>query len=190
LTQAPLGPGREPEPWITQSTRTAYENPWMLVTEHDVLLPTGRTIFYGVTRLGDCVGVLPFVDERDVLMVRQWRYILDRATWEMPTGGCLRDEDPLVAAQREMAEEVGHRAGRLVPIGSFNSSKSVVDETAHLYLGYDLEPDPTGVPDETELITVEAVPFTTVLQWVLDGDIVDAMTIIAVLRAQAMRTGR
>jgi ADP-ribose pyrophosphatase len=179
----------EPEPWTTQSSRTAYENPWLSITEHDVLLPDGRTIFYGVVRTGTCVGVLPFIDTQSVLMVRQWRYVIGRSTWEMPTGGCHRGESIEEAAQRELAEEAGHRAATLIPLGSFSTSKSVVDETAHLFVGRGLTVDASARPDDTELLSVEAIPFARVLQWVLDGTIVDSMTIIAVLRAQLRHDG-
>jgi ADP-ribose pyrophosphatase len=177
----------EPQPWITRSTRTAYSNPWLRITEHDVELPNGASTFYGVVRCRPCVGVVPFVDDDHVLMVRQWRYIIERSTWEIPTGGC-HDGEPLVAAaQRELIEETGHRAARFTTLGAFNTSKSVVDETAHLFLAHDLAPDTSHPPDETELISLEVVTFDQVLTWVLDGEIVDAMSIIAVLHADRLR---
>ena len=177
----------EPGPWRTLSTKSVYKNPWLEVTERDVALPDGRTIFYGVVRTGECAGVLPFVDHDTVLLVRQWRYIIERATWEIPTGGCHAGESFEAAAHREMREETGYRAGRLVSIGAYNTSKSVVDETAHLYLGYDLEPDDTAQPDDTEMISIERIPFDQALAWVLDGEIVDGMSIIAILRAARLR---
>jgi ADP-ribose pyrophosphatase len=90
------------------------------------------------------------------------------------------------AAQRELAEEIGYRAGRLTWVSTLQTSKSVVDETAHLFLGEDLV-ELQLPPDETEFIAVRPLPFAEVLQMVLRGDITDSMTIIAVLHAARLR---
>ena len=93
------------------------------------------------------------------------------------------------AAQREFAEETGHRADHLVRLSTYHTSKSVVDETAHLFLAEGLHRAET-TPDETEFIDVRAFPFDTVLRMVLEGEIVDGMTVIAVLLAARQREGR
>jgi ADP-ribose pyrophosphatase len=176
-----------PKPWVTISTREVYSNPWIRVREDIAGLPDGRTTLYGVVALGQCVGVLPFVDQERVLMVRQYRYVAGEGhRWEMPTGGMHAGEAPDEAAQRELMEEVGYRAGRLVPVSTFYSSKSVVEETAHLFLGYDLVPAALP-PDETEQLELAAMPFDDVLDLVLSSEIRDAMTVIAVLHAARIR---
>src|SRR6266540_126928 len=76
-------------------------------------------------------GVLPFLDPDTVVLVRQYRYVAGRHTWEMPTGGVAPGEPIEDAAQRELAEESGYRAGRSEPVCSYHTSKSVMDETAH-----------------------------------------------------------
>lgn len=176
-----------PAPWKTRSTREIYRNPWISVREDIAELPDGGSTVYGVVTLGTAAGVLPFVDDRRVLMVRQHRYVTGEShRWEMPTGGVHADETPLEAAQRELREEVGHAAGRLEPLGAFYSSKSVCDETCHLFIGYDLEPS-EAAPDATEFLETAALPFDEVLRLVLNSEIRDAMTIIAVLRAARLR---
>jgi ADP-ribose pyrophosphatase len=95
-------------------------------------------------------------------------------------------ETPQVAAQRELQEEVGYSAGRLEWASSYYTSKSVCDETAHLYLGYDLAPA-TLPPDETEFFEVAVLPFAEVLDLVLRSEIRDSMTVIAVLHAARLR---
>lgn len=174
------------EPWVRLSERVVHATPFLTLREDRVRLPTGQTIAYGVVACGHCVGVLPFIDRDHVVMVRQWRYIAGKATWEMPTGGVHTGETPEFAAQRELAEEAGYRAGRLVPLGAYHTSKSSLDETAHLYLGEDLVPA-VAISDPTEDTRPIAVPFADVLAMVLDGTITDSMTIIAVLRAARLR---
>jgi ADP-ribose pyrophosphatase len=178
-------------PWRTRSSRTIYTNPWLSLREDLVELPSGRTTVYGVVHTGPCVGVLPFLDPDTVVLVRQYRYVAGRHTWEMPTGGVGPGEPIEAAAQRELAEESGYRAGRLEPVCVYHTSKSVMDETAHLFLAFDLARATEGPgPDETESFQVRAHRFEEVLAMVDTGEIVDSMTIIAVLQAARRRAGR
>jgi ADP-ribose pyrophosphatase len=176
-----------PAPWKTRSSREVYRNKWINVREDMVELPNGRDTIYGVVTIGAAAGVLPFLDDDRVLMVRQHRYVVGEShRWEMPTGGVHAGETPEEAAQRELCEEVGHAAGRLEPLGTFYSSKSVCDETCHLFLGAELTPHAIA-PDDTEFLEVAALLFDEVLDMVLSSEIRDAMTVVAVLRAARLR---
>jgi ADP-ribose pyrophosphatase len=172
-------------PWRTLSSRVVYENPWIRLDEDRVELPDGRSTIYGVVRCGTCVGVLPFLDPDTVVLIRQYRYVARGVYWEMPTGGVHAGEAVEAAAQRELAEEIGHTAARLVPLVSYHTSKSVVDETAHLFLAEGLVPA-SRPPDDTEFIEVRPVPFVEALRLVESGEIKDSMTVIAVLHAARM----
>ena len=90
------------------------------------------------------------------------------------------------AVQRELTEEAGYVAERLTKLCRFFTSKSVMDETATLYLAEDLTPVPHR-PDLTEFIEVRAFPFTEVLRMVEAEEIKDSMTVIAVLHAARRR---
>jgi ADP-ribose pyrophosphatase len=173
-------------PWTRLSRRGVYDNPWISVVEDRVELPNGHQTIYGVVRCGDCVGVLPFIDDDHVVLVQQYRYVAGLTTWEMPTGGVAAGESLVAAAQRELSEEVGYRAGQLTPLTSFHTSKSVVEETAHLYVAHHLEPA-TVDPDDTELLTIERWPFEQVVGMVTAGQITDSMTVVAVLLADRQR---
>lgn len=173
-------------PWKTLSTQPIYRNKWITLREDIVELPNGRSTIYGVVTCGQCVGVLPFIDPETVLLIKQYRYVAGRITWEMPTGGLHSGETMEMAAQRELAEEVGYRATHLTHVCTYHTSKSVLDETAHLFIGEGLVQDALP-PDETEFVEVRAWPFAEVLAMVLNGTIVDSMTIITVLRAAHLR---
>lgn len=179
-----------PEPWKTRSTREVYRNPWMRLREDVAEMPNGRTTIYGVCEFGQCVGVLPFVDDEHVVMVRQYRYVQrENHRWEMPTGGVHVGEPPEAAAQRELMEEAGYRAGRLTWVNSYFTSKSVCDEVAHLYVGRDLA-QTTAIPDETEFMEIAVLPFQDVYRMVLASEIRDSMTVIAVLLAASGHPAR
>jgi ADP-ribose pyrophosphatase len=172
--------------WRTLTTREVYANPWIRVREDVAELPDGRTTLYGVVDCGECVGVLPFLDPDTVLLVGQYRYVFDDFFWEMPSGGQEEGETLIQAAQRELAEEAGYEAGRLVKLCSFHSSKSVVDETAHIYLAEELRPVRRD-GDETEFIEVRPFPLDEVIRMVETSEIRDSMTVIAVLHALRRR---
>jgi ADP-ribose pyrophosphatase len=150
-------------------------------------MPNGQTTIYGVCEFGPCVGVLPFVDRDHVVMVRQYRYpAQENQRWEMPTGGIRPGETAEQAAQRELMEEAGYRAGELCWVSSYHTSKSVCIETAHLYLGRDLV-TAAAMPDETEFFEHAVLPFAEALQRVIDSEIRDSMTVIAILHAARLR---
>ena len=176
-----------PLPWKTLSTREIYRNRWMALREDIAEMPDGRTTLYGVCEFGQCVGVLPFVTDDRVALVRQYRYpYRENDRWEMPTGGVRAGEEPAAAAQRELMEEAGYRAGRLTWLSTYYTSKSVVHETAYLYLGQALLPAELP-PDDTEFLERVELPFDEVLKLVTRSEIRDSMTVIAVLHAARLR---
>ncbi len=170
--------------WRTLSSRHVYETPWLRVRADEVELPTGGRTTYSVVECGECVGILPLLDDGRVVMVEQYRYIAGRVTLEMPTGGVRPGETPAQAAQRELAEEAGWTAGVLEHVSTYHTSKSSIDETAHLFIGRDLAACPRPHPgDEPEFTRPVLLAFDEVVRRVLSGDITDSMTIIAVLLA-------
>jgi ADP-ribose pyrophosphatase len=178
-----------PKPWKTVSTREIYTNKWMRLREDIAQMPGGKETIYGVCTFGQCVGVLPFVDKDSVILVRQYRYVQqENHRWEMPTGGIKVGETPQEAAQRELGEEAGYRAARLEPVSIYYTSKSVCDETAYLFLGFDLIQHKLP-PDDTEFFEVATFPFDEVLRMVQTNEIRDGMTVIAVLHAALLRLG-
>jgi ADP-ribose pyrophosphatase len=103
-----------PQAWKTRSSRLIYQNPWTRLREDVAEMPNGNTTIYGVVECGQCVGVLPFLDDEHVVMVRQYRYVFgENHRWEMPTGGVKAGESVAVAARRELREEVGYDAADL-----------------------------------------------------------------------------
>ena len=159
----------------------------MRLREDIAELPDGRTTIYGVCEFGECVGVLPFLDDQNVVMVRQYRYVhQENQRWEMPTGGIHPGETAEQAAQRELSEESGYRAGKLTWLSSYHTSKSVCHETAHLFVGRQLE-KASAHRDETEFLEQAVMPFSEVLHLVETSEIRDSMTVIAVLYAARLR---
>jgi ADP-ribose pyrophosphatase len=180
----------KPKPWKTLSSRPVYSNSWMNLREDMAEMPDGRTTIYGVVTFGPCVGVLPFVTDDAVLLVRQYRYVQgENHRWEIPTGGVKEGETLEQAAQRELAEEAGVHARRLVHVSSYYTSKCICDETAHLYIGEDLVPA-NAQPDDTEFLQRREFRFAEALRMALDGEIMDSMSVLALLLAARRRVAR
>jgi ADP-ribose pyrophosphatase len=171
------------------SSKPIYDNPWMSLREDVAQMPDGRTTIYGVVTFGDCVGVVPFVDDEHVLLVRQYRYVQgENHRWEIPTGGVHAGETLIESAQRELAEEAGCHAGRLTHVSSYYTSKCICDETAHLYIGEELTPAESP-PDETEFLERRVFPFGEALRMALEGGIMDSMSVLGLILA-ARRRGK
>jgi ADP-ribose pyrophosphatase len=176
-----------PKAWKTQSSRRVYENPWMKLREDIAEMPNGKTTIYGVIECAECVGVLPFIDDEHVVMVRQYRYVFgEDHRWEMPTGGVKPGELLAEAARRELREEVGYNAAELQHVSTYFTSKSIMREIGYLFIGRGLT-QVEAVPDETEFLEVAVFPFQEVLQMVLESEIRDSMTVITVLHAARLR---
>ena len=172
--------------WRTLTSRPVYANPWIRVREDIAQLPDGRTTLYGVVECAPAVGVLPFLDAGTVVLVGQWRYVSRTFRWEIPTGAVKRGESEEAAVHRELAEEAGYAATHLVKLCTFDTSKSILDETAHLYMAEGLRAV-ARTPDDTEFIEVRAFAFDEVIRMVERSEIVDAMTALAVLHAARRR---
>jgi 8-oxo-dGTP pyrophosphatase MutT (NUDIX family) len=178
------------ELWTTRSTRPVYGNRWMDVAENVVTLPSGHVTLYGVVRTSPCVGVVPLIGGARVLLVRQFRYVARRFTWEIPTGGVHPGETLEEAARRELREEAAVEARTLRPLLSFDTSKSVVEETAHLFVATVDTIDHAALvpaqPDDTEDIERRIFSIEEVHAMVIVREIVDSMSLLALL---AMRAG-
>jgi len=172
-----------PKPWKTLSSRSIYKNPWTSVREDIAEMPNGRQTIYGVIECGECVGILPFIDVHHVVLVRQYRYVFGESNrWEMPTGGVKANESISDAAHRELREESGYDAAELEPLCTFYPSKSIMQEVAHLFIGRGLT-HVHELPDQTEFFEIDTFSFDQVLQMVIDSDIRDSMSVIAILHA-------
>lgn len=136
------------------------------------------------------VAIVPLHDDGTITLVRQFRPALGFETIELPAG--LRDvegeADPATAA-RELVEEAGLRAGRLIPLATFHNSPGFCDESVTVFLATELtsvDHDRQGI--EEMAMTLERIPLREALAWVDDGRITDAKTMIG-LSALARRSG-
>ena len=164
------------------TSRRLYEGRIVALREDEVELPGGRRAFREVVEHADVVAVLPVAAAGRLLLVRQYRLPVGRALLELPAGGVDPGEGIEEAAQRELQEEIGHRAGRLERLGGFYVSPGYCTEFIRLFLARDLTPSVLEA-DHDEQITVEPVTFEEALRLVDAGEICDSKSIIGLLLA-------
>jgi len=174
-------------PWTTLASRLVYDNPWIRVREDRVLTPGGSEGIYGVVKFRNCaVAVVPIDAEGHTWLVGQYRYPLDRYSWEVPMGGHPVDADPREGARRELAEETGLRAARLTELLRPDVSNSVTDEVAAVYVAQELTQGATDF-DPTEQLAIRRLPFDDALAMALDGRITDLLSITSLLTVALRR---
>lgn len=173
-------------PWKITSQKEIYDNPWINITEYQVINPSGNPGIYGKVHYKNlAIGVIPLDDDMNTYLVGQYRFVLDEYSWEIPEGGGALDTGPLESAKRELLEETGLKAREWIEIQRMHLSNSVNDELSIIYLAKGLEQF-DAEPEDTEQLMVHKLPFEEVYRMVCDGKIADAMTIAAVLKVRLM----
>ena len=164
-----------------------YEGRSISVWVEDAVLPNGQTVPLDIVRHPGASAVVPFESDDDVLLIRQYRHAAGGMIWEVPAGK-LDGEAPAVCAARELEEEAGRRAGRLVPLGAIWTTPGFTDERIHLFAAFDLEPVPHR-READEVIEVVRMSLDDALDLVFRGELPDAKSALALIHA-ARHLGR
>ncbi|MBC8054376.1 MAG: NUDIX hydrolase [Sphingobacteriaceae bacterium] len=173
-------------PWQTLSGKEIYDNPWINVTEYEVINPSGGNGIYGKVHFKNFgIGILPLDEEMHTWLVGQYRYTLNAYSWEIPEGGCPLGTDPLETAKRELQEETGLIASEWQQLMPFHLSNSVCDESGYIFLARGLEQGESE-PEETEQLQVKRVPFEEAYQLVISEKITDSLSVAAILRVKIL----
>lgn len=172
----------EKNPWKTVSTKVVYENPWISVREDQVICPDGSPGIYGVVDCRIATGVVALTNDSHIYLVGQYRYPLDRYSWEIIEGGAETGETALEAAQRELVEEAGIIAKNWTPLGpEIHLSNCHSSESGNLFLARELS-FTQSKPDHTEVLQIKKVSLKEAFSMLSSGEISDSLTIIALSR--------
>lgn len=128
------------------------------------------------------VAILPLLDGDRVLLERQYRYVIGRELIEIPAGMVEEGESIEEAAQRELMEETGYRAGRMEYIGRCYMTPGYCNELIHFFIARDLERLPERSMDEDEEIELITMSMDEALSKVMNNEIEDAKTLYALMR--------
>jgi ADP-ribose pyrophosphatase len=142
--------------------------------------PQGKYISRELIDHPGAVVILPLLDPKTVLLIRNSREVVQETLWELPAGTLEENEDPLTCAAREVAEETGYKADKLTPLLNFFSTPGFCNEILFTYVAEELTFVGQDL-DETEKIDVIPTPLSQALQMIKEGTIHDAKTICALL---------
>lgn len=177
----------EENPWQILESNAIYNNPWIKITEHQVINPTGGKGIYGEVHFKNyAIGIIALDEDDKIWLVGQYRFPLKAYSWEIPEGGGPLDANPLASAKRELLEETGLVAQYWEELLRMHLSNSVSDELAIIYLARDFEQF-EAQPEETEELVVKKVHFEEAYQMVLRGEITDSMSVAAILRLKLIK---
>lgn len=124
--------------WVLLNESTPYQNNYFSVKDHRVKLPNGHeTNFIYVSR-PPAVMVTPLFDNKSVVLVRQFRYLAGKESWEFPAGTINHNEEPIFAATRELEEEAGYIARKISLLNKVYTSNGSTNELVYIYIASDL----------------------------------------------------
>ncbi|KQC13795.1 MAG: hypothetical protein APR63_07280 [Desulfuromonas sp. SDB] len=161
------------------STRTIYKGKILDLYKDKVILPSGRESFREVVRHRGAVAVLPWIN-REVILVKQYRYAVDKYLWEIPAGLKEIGETPVQTAQRELVEETKYFPRKLEKLVEFYSTPGFSDEIIHIFIATELIEDTSKNADYDEFIEVESFSREKIEKMILQGKIEDAKTLVAI----------
>ena len=165
---------------VCLSTTETFRGRVFRITVDRVEMPNGRTVTMDMVRHPGSVVLIPRHDDGRIVLIRQYRYAIDRGLWELPAGSLDPGEDPAAAAARECEEEIGLIPARIEFAGAWYPTPGFCTEAMHYYrLGGLRAPGPGDPPahtDEDEDIRVHAVTLDEARAMVARGDIVDLKT--------------
>ncbi|MEI6667804.1 MAG: NUDIX hydrolase [Acidobacteriota bacterium] len=165
---------------IRLSQTTGFTGRIFSVTTDRVTLPNGRTVAMELVRHPGSVVLIPLLDDARIVLIRQYRYALDRWIWELPAGSLEPGEDPVAAAARECEEEIGLVPTTVTFAGAWYPTPGFCTEVMNYYRLDGLRaprPDgPAAEKDEDEDIRVQPFSVDEARAMVRRGDIIDLKT--------------
>lgn len=167
----------------TLHSESIYQGKAFGVRRDQVRMPDGHSTRLEIVEHGGAVTILPLDDQRRIWFVRQYRHPAAQELLELPAGTLEPNEPPEACAHREIREETGQAAGKMIKLGEFFLAPGYSTEYMHVFLATQLRHDPLP-GDQDEFFRVEALPVDEVFQMVERGEIQDAKTLATLMLAR------
>jgi ADP-ribose pyrophosphatase len=172
-------------PWQTITTEYPLTTPWLKIRRDQVATHLAREITYTFVEHPGSVLIVPITQDGQVVLLRQYRYIINGWCWEIPAGSLEehRLESKEEAARRELLEEVGGVCNQLLLVGSFYTNNGLSTEECTVYLAQNTQ---IGLSDleHSELLYTVVLSWQEVLAMVQKGEMKDGPSALAILLCQ------
>lgn len=156
------------------------------VKEQEVLLPNNKKHIYATVERRPTVNIFPLTDKYELYLISQYRYMFKKRILEAVAGHIDDNETSLVAAKRELREEIGMLASQWEEIARIQKSASVIKETSHIFLARDLEEGKPS-PTEGEDIVLVKLPLNEAVAKVMMGEINHSATMVGIFMLDRLR---
>ncbi len=160
--------------------KTIYKGKIVTLKIQKVKFSDGHSSLYESILHKPAVAVVPLIDDQHILLIKQFRPVTNEKLWELPAGLIDGNEMPRAAAKRELEEETGFRAKKIIKLAEFYSSPGFTDEKIFLFLAYNFVKTKQKL-DEDEKIDVKIFSIDTLLKMIKNNKIKDAKTILGIL---------
>jgi len=170
-------------PWKIIESMPKYKNPWIKVTEDQVIRPDGKKGIFGLVDMKDGVSVLPIDDEGFAYLTEEFHYAIGRKSIEAVSGAIDGDETAIDCAKRELFEELGIEAEEWVDLGVVNPFTEVINSSAQIFLCRKLQFSKND-PDGTENIKPKKMKFEEAHEMVMKSEINHGPSCVLILKAK------
>ena len=165
-----------------QSRLDVYRSRWLYLREDQVVRPDGGAATFGVIEMRAGSSVLAVNDRREVYLVKEYKYGIERFSTEVVSGAIEDGESPLQAAQRELREEVGLSAQDWIELGVIDPFTTIVRSPNHLFLALGVQREESN-PDDGEVLECILLPLIQAVEMVMQGGITHGASCVAILKA-------
>jgi ADP-ribose pyrophosphatase len=144
----------------------------------NVMLPNGTEVRLECIKHPGAAAVVPFIDRNRIILIRQYRPVVDKYIWEIPAGTLEKGERPLQCAKREIEEEIGYTAKSFVLLASIYTTPGFTNEHIHIYKATRLKKVYLN-PELDEILSIGIFTVNKIKQMFKNKKIIDAKTIAA-----------
>lgn len=166
-----------------KASRLIYQNHWIALKEFEITR-RGSSETYSVVEREDCVIIIPVSPSNQTVLLKQFRYPIQKDSWELPMGGIEDGESPEAAAERELFEETGLSANNLKLICSYHANPGLTSQKAYIFTCHAQDADLSRLvapKDQDDIQALRVVDIDEVFRTARDGGIGDSFTLVGLL---------
>jgi 8-oxo-dGTP pyrophosphatase MutT (NUDIX family) len=164
------------------SSKNVYTNPWIKVREDKVIRPGGKEGIFGVVKMKAGSTVLAINSKKEVYLIKEYKYAIQRDSIELMSGGLDNNELPLEAAKRELKEETGLEAKDWIDMGVVDPFTTIISSSNYMFLALDVKKGKQEL-EEGERIQIVKYPFKKVIEMVMSNKITHSASCVCILKA-------